>query len=71
MQMVNMPGLMDSNIGEEPQHSNSHRKAQDGRKDQGRHFVSMVRPLKAGRLRTGNQRHFFHECTNSILPRQR
>jgi hypothetical protein len=71
MQMVNMPGLMDGNIGEVPQHSNSHRKARHGCKDQGRHFVSMVRPLQVGRLRAGNKRHFFQECIKSIFPRQR
>lgn len=63
MQMVSMPGLMDGNIGEVPQHSNSHRKARDGREDQGRHFVvSMVRPLKAGRLAA-------HRRSKTLFPR--
>ena len=71
MHMTNMTGLVDSGIGEMPQHSNNHRKARDGRKDQGRHFVSMVRSSD-GRtaVHTGNQRHFFHKCTNSNLLRQ-
>ena len=71
MQMTNMTGLVDSGIGEMPQHSNNHHKARDGRKDQGRHFVSMVRSSD-GRtaVHTGNQRHFFHKCTNSNLLRQ-
>ena len=71
MHMTNMTGLVDSGIGEMPQHSNNHRKARDGRKDQGRHFVSMVR-FSDGRtaVHTGNQRHFSHKCTNSNFLRQ-
>lgn len=67
MQMVNMLGLMDGNIDKVPHHSNSHRKARDGHKDQGRHFVSMVLPLKARRPRTTNTRLFPQKCTNIIF----